>query len=194
MRNCHPNSTRSVFGITALCGILTVQIAWAANWTISVPTNGSAFTKTANVACGGMTDAADSSLPEIGIAPVDLRGEFAVDHSRRSAARNALVAVTGKCTIGETKVTQAFVRAEIYTLRPNGPRVLHLIHQESLTTAKAAGKELPYRVEIRMPADATRYRLRVTVVHFPWDFDPKRDSLPDEFTTVVIADGELTVE
>lgn len=130
-------------------------------------------------------------IPELGIAPADLRGEFAVDGTSRSAARDELVAVTGKCTIGETKVTQAFVRAELYTLLRNGHR---MIHQTSQTTAKVVEGELPYRVEIRMPADAARLRLRVDVVHFPWDFDPDSGTLPDDFTIDSIADGEFTIE
>lgn len=130
-------------------------------------------------------------IAEIGIAPVDLMGEFTVDRSSRSAARNALIAVTGKCTIGETKVPGAFVRAELYEEGRDGRRK---IHQEMRTAVKAEGRELPYRIELRMPANAARLRLRVEVIHFPWDFDPKHDTLPDEFTIDEIADGELTVE
>jgi hypothetical protein len=62
MRKHHPSSTSSVFGITALCGILTVQIAWAADtWMLGTPSANSARTKTANVSGGGMTSAPDSS-------------------------------------------------------------------------------------------------------------------------------------
>jgi hypothetical protein len=130
-------------------------------------------------------------ITEFAIAPADLRGEIAVDRTRRSAAHDALVAVSGKCTIGETKVTQAFVRTELYTILPDGRR--H-IHQESQTTAKIVEGEMPYRVELRTPADSGRLRLRVDVVHFPWDFDRDNDSLPDEFTIDSIADGEFAVE
>jgi hypothetical protein len=131
------------------------------------------------------------TIPELGIAPADLRGEFDVDATSRSAARDTLIAFTGRCTIGETKVTQAFVHVQLYTLLPNGRRK---IHQESQTTAKIVEGELPYRVELRTPADSGRLRLHVEVMHFPWDFDPNSDSLPDDFTIDSIADGEFTVE
>jgi hypothetical protein len=130
-------------------------------------------------------------IAEFEIAPADLTGEIAVDRSSRSAARDALVAVIGKCKIGETKVTEAFVRAELYTIGRDDRR---LIHQQWQTTAQAVAGELPYRIELRTPANSARLRLRVEVVHFPWDFDPKSDSLPDDFTTDSIADGEFVVK
>lgn len=129
-------------------------------------------------------------IPEFAIAPVDLTGEIALDSKSRSAAHDALVAVTGKCTIGETNVTQAFVRVELYTIGRDGRR---LVHEAAQTTAKAVSGELPYRVELRTPANPARLRLHVDVIHFPWDFDRDNDPLPDEFTIDSIADGEFVV-
>lgn len=81
MRKRHPSSTRSVFGITALCGILTVQIAWAANWTIVTPTDGSSRTKTANVSGGGMTSAADGTKASFEFGIPDLMVGFNIENS-----------------------------------------------------------------------------------------------------------------
>jgi len=139
------------------------------------------------------------AIPEFAIAPADLRGGFAVDDISRSAAPDTLIAFTGRCTIGETKVTQAFVHVQLYTSLPGGRR---LIHQAGMTTAKAEGNELPYRVELRTPPESARWhsrksgrlRLHVEVMHFPWDFDPDSGTLPDDFAYDTIADGEFTLE
>ena len=130
-------------------------------------------------------------IAEIGIAPVDLMGEITVDRSKWSAERDKLVAVTGRCRLGETKVPQAFIRAELYTKGRDGQR---LSQQSSQITAKVDGSELPYRIELRMPSDSARLRLRVEVIHFPWDFDPDSGQLPDGFVTDEIADGEFTIK
>jgi len=81
MRKRNSISTRFVFGITVLCGTLTVQIAWAANWTITVPPDMSARTKTANVAGGGMTNAADGTVASFEFGHIDPASGFVAENT-----------------------------------------------------------------------------------------------------------------